>query len=77
MEEGGLPTPGWGGVLRQESKYLGSLFASEGWMEREINRQIGAESAVMRMLNIAKRELSQKVKLWIYRSIYVPTTDCL
>ncbi|XP_056625668.1 uncharacterized protein LOC130437983 [Triplophysa dalaica] len=42
----------------EKFKYLGVLFTSEGRMEREIDRWIGAASAVMRS---------------IYRSIYVPT----
>ena len=45
-------------------------------MEQEIDRRIGAASAVMRMLRQSvevKRELSKKAKLSIYRSIYVPT----
>ncbi|MDF4367610.1 hypothetical protein P3387_26150, partial [Vibrio parahaemolyticus] len=67
-----------GEVLPQveEFKYLGILFTSEGRMEREIDRRIGAASAVMRALNrsvVVKRELSQKAKLSIYRSIFVPT----
>ncbi|KAI3377130.1 hypothetical protein L3Q82_000319 [Scortum barcoo] len=39
-----------GEVLPQveEFKYLGVLFTSEGKMEREIDRRIGAASAVMR-----------------------------
>ncbi|TWW71534.1 hypothetical protein D4764_16G0000310 [Takifugu flavidus] len=44
-------------------------------MEHEIDRQIGAASAVMRALNrsvVVKKELSRKAKLLIYRSIYVP-----
>ncbi|TWW73202.1 hypothetical protein D4764_15G0005960 [Takifugu flavidus] len=44
-------------------------------MEREIDRRIGAASAVMRALNqsvVVKKELSRKAKLSIYRSIYVP-----
>uniref|UniRef100_A0A8C5HIH4 Reverse transcriptase domain-containing protein n=1 Tax=Gouania willdenowi TaxID=441366 RepID=A0A8C5HIH4_GOUWI len=60
----------------EEFKYLGVLFTSEGRMEREIDRRIGAASAVMRSLHqsvIVKRELSQKAKLSIYRSVYVPT----
>ncbi|TWW73420.1 hypothetical protein D4764_15G0008140 [Takifugu flavidus] len=35
----------------EEFKYLGILFTSEGRMEREIDRRIGAASAVMRALN--------------------------
>ncbi|KAK0149597.1 Lipoma-preferred partner [Merluccius polli] len=56
-------------------KYLGVLFTSEGRMEREIDRRIGAASAVMRTLHgsvVVKRELSRKAKLSIYQSIYVP-----
>ncbi|TWW64971.1 hypothetical protein D4764_22G0006180 [Takifugu flavidus] len=47
----------------EEFKYLEILFTSEGRMEREIDRRIGAASA---------KELSRKAKLSIYRSIYVP-----
>ena len=60
----------------EEFKYLGILFTSEGRMEREIDRRIGAASAVMRVLRrsvVVKRELSRKAKLSIYWSIYVPT----
>ncbi len=45
-------------------------------MEREIDRRIGAASAVMRSMYqsvVVKKELSCKAKLSIYRSIYVPT----
>ena len=52
------------------------MFKSEEKMEREIDRRIGAASAVMRTLKrsvVVKRELSQKSKLSIYRSVYVPT----
>uniref|UniRef100_A0A674NTV4 Reverse transcriptase domain-containing protein n=1 Tax=Takifugu rubripes TaxID=31033 RepID=A0A674NTV4_TAKRU len=60
----------------EEFKYLGVLFTSGGRMEREIDRRIGAASAVMRTLHrsvVVKRELSRKAKLSIYRSIFVPT----
>ncbi|TWW63109.1 hypothetical protein D4764_03G0001170 [Takifugu flavidus] len=59
-----------------EFKYLGVLFTSEGRMEKEIDRRIGAASAVMRTLHqsvVVKRELSQEAKLSIYRSIFVLT----
>ena len=59
----------------EEFKYLGVLFTSEGRMEWEIDRRIGAASAVMRTLHgsvVVKRELSRKAKLSIYQSIYVP-----
>ncbi|TWW59397.1 hypothetical protein D4764_06G0009270 [Takifugu flavidus] len=60
----------------EEFKYLGVLFMSEGRMEQEVDRRIGAASAVMRALHrsvVVKRELSRKAKLSIYRSIFVPT----
>ncbi|KAK0140998.1 Receptor expression-enhancing protein 6 [Merluccius polli] len=60
----------------KEFKYFGILFMSEGKMEREMNRRIGAASAVMRALYqtvVVKRELSRKAKLSIDQSIYVPT----
>ncbi|TWW62666.1 hypothetical protein D4764_04G0013130 [Takifugu flavidus] len=55
----------------EEFKNLRILFTSDGRMEREIDRRIGAASAVMRALNrsvVVKKELSQKAKLSIYRS---------
>ncbi|KAI3368485.1 hypothetical protein L3Q82_025499 [Scortum barcoo] len=58
----------------EEFKYLGVLFTSEGKMEREIDRRIGAASTVMRSVYrtvVVKKELSRKAKLSIYRSIYV------
>ncbi|KAK3517715.1 hypothetical protein QTP70_016131 [Hemibagrus guttatus] len=63
-----------GEVLPQveECKYPGVLFTSEG----RIDRQIGAAAAVMWSMYrsvVVKKELSQKVKLLIYQSIYVPT----
>ena len=60
----------------EEFKYLGVLFTSEGKMEREIDRRIGAAAAVMRSLYrtvVVKKELSQKARLSIYQSIFVPT----
>ncbi|KAI3371695.1 hypothetical protein L3Q82_024259 [Scortum barcoo] len=57
-----------GEVLPQveEFKYLGVLFTSEGKIEREIDRRIGAASAVMRSVYrtvVVKKELSRKAKL--------------
>ncbi|TWW81710.1 hypothetical protein D4764_01G0015250 [Takifugu flavidus] len=60
----------------EEFKYLGVLFTCEGRIEQEIDRRIGVASAVMRTLHryvVVKRELSQKAKLSIYRSIVVST----
>ncbi|KAK3506344.1 hypothetical protein QTP70_005033 [Hemibagrus guttatus] len=67
-----------GEVLPQvkEFKYLGVLFTSEGRMDHEIDRRIGAAGAVMRSMYrsvVVKKELSWKAKLSIYQSIYVPT----
>ncbi|KAK3508624.1 hypothetical protein QTP70_000911 [Hemibagrus guttatus] len=69
---------GGGEVLPQveEFKYLGVLFTSEGRMDREIDRRIGAAAAVMRSMyrsGVVNKELSRKAKLSIYQSIYVPT----
>ncbi|KAK7889103.1 hypothetical protein WMY93_024663 [Mugilogobius chulae] len=59
----------------EEFKYLGVLFTSEGRMEREIDRRIGAASVMQSLYRtvVVKKELSRKAKLSIYRSIYVPT----
>ncbi|KAK3509992.1 hypothetical protein QTP70_024336, partial [Hemibagrus guttatus] len=67
-----------GEVLPQveEFKYLGVLFTSEGRMDHEIDRRISAAAAVMQSMYrsvVVKKELSQKAKLSIYQSIYVPT----
>ncbi|KAK3538840.1 hypothetical protein QTP86_015967 [Hemibagrus guttatus] len=67
-----------GEVLPQveEFKYLGVLFTSEGMMDHEIDRRIGAAAAVMRSMYrsvVVKKELSRKAKLSIYQSIYAPT----
>ena len=55
------------------SGVVGVLFMSEGKMEGEIDRRIGAVSAVMQTLRrsvVVKRELSQMVKLSIYWLIF-------
>ena len=60
----------------KEFKYLGVLFLSEGAMEREMGRRIGAAGAVLQSLYrtvVTRRELSQKAKLSVYRAIFVPT----
>ncbi|KAK3525899.1 hypothetical protein QTP70_010953 [Hemibagrus guttatus] len=58
-----------GEVLPQveEFKYLGVLFTSEGRMDREIDRRIGAAAAVMRSMyrSVVVKKICQ--------SIYVPT----
>ncbi|KAK3507968.1 hypothetical protein QTP70_005998 [Hemibagrus guttatus] len=60
----------------EEFKYLGVLFTSEGRMDHEIDRQIGAAEAVMQSMYrsvVVKKELSRKAKLSIYQPIFVPT----
>ncbi|KAI3367177.1 hypothetical protein L3Q82_008232 [Scortum barcoo] len=79
-EKGGMPSPGgWRGPASSGGVQVsrpGVLFTSEGKIEREIDRRIGAASAVMRSVYrtvVVKKELSRKAKLSIYRSIYAPT----
>ena len=62
---------------------LGVLFSSEGRMEQGIDRRIIAVSVVVQTLYrsvMVKRELSQKGRLSVYRSIFVPiltdVTNC-
>ena len=60
----------------EEFKYLWILFMSEGKMEQELNRWIGASLAVMRALCqsvIVKTELSRKAKLSLYQAFFAPT----
>lgn len=58
-------------------KYLRVLFTSDGNMEREMDQQVGAASAVPRTLyqtvGPGKRQRSRKAKLSIFQVIYVPT----
>ncbi|KAK3514567.1 hypothetical protein QTP70_021623, partial [Hemibagrus guttatus] len=54
----------------EEFKYLGVLFRSEGRMDCEIDRHIGAAAAVMQSVYrsvVVTKELSQKAKLSIYQ----------
>ncbi len=56
-------------LLPQTKEYLGVLFMSESKIECEIDRRVGAVSAVMWALCwtvMVKRKLSQKAKLSIY-----------
>ncbi|KAK5874091.1 hypothetical protein PBY51_019069 [Eleginops maclovinus] len=49
----------------KDFKYVGVLFSSEGTMEPEMGRRIGAAVAVLQSLYctvVTKRELSQKAK---------------
>jgi hypothetical protein len=67
-----------GVTLRQVEnfRYLGFTFSSDGTLDAEIDRRIGAASAVMRQLYrgvISKRELSSKAKISVYKTIFYPT----
>jgi exonuclease III len=67
-----------GASLKQveKYKYLGVSFTSNGKWNTEIDRRIGAASAVMRQLYrgvISKAELSREAKISVFKSIYVPT----
>ena len=60
----------------EEFKYLRVLFTSEGRVKLEVNRQIGATSAVMQTLQqsvVVKRELGWKTKFSIYQLVFVIT----
>ena len=60
----------------KEFKYLWVLFTSEGMMGREIDQRVGAAGVALHVLHhmvVTKKELSRKVKLSIYRSVFVPT----
>lgn len=65
-------------VLPQEEefRYRRILFTSEGEMEQEADRRIGAASAVMQSFYwsaVVKNELTQSARLLIYQSSYTPT----
>jgi hypothetical protein len=67
-----------GVTLRQVEnfRFLGFTFSSDGTLDAEIDRRIGAASAVMRQLYrgvISKRELSSKAKISVYKTIFYPT----
>ena len=53
----------------KEFKYLGVLFSSEGTMEREVGRRVGA--VLQSLYRVRNRELSQKLS--VYRAILLPT----
>lgn len=76
-KENGVRGPQLKAVL--EFKYLGVLFQIEGRMEQEIESQISAMAAVMRLYwSIVVQEPSEKVKSSSYRSIKVsPFTYCI
>ena len=71
LEVSGVP-------LRQveKFKYLGVEFSRDGSQDGEIDRRIGAASAVLRTLYrsvVTKTELSLRTKLAVFKSVYRPT----
>lgn len=69
-KENGVRGPQLKAVL--EFKYIGVLFQIEGRMEQEIESQISAMAAVMWLCwSIIVKELSEKAKISIYRSVNV------
>ena len=59
----------------EKFKYLGVTFTSDGKWDTELTSRIGAAAGVMRQLYgtvVTKRELSNKTKLSIYKSVYRP-----
>lgn len=57
----------------EDFRYLRVLFTCDGRSQNEVDRQIRAVTAVMQ--EAAKRNLSLKAKLSIYKSICVPTLN--
>ena len=66
------------GIIFQQTekfKYLGVTFSSDGRQDNELDTRIGKACAVIRQLCrsvVLKRELCTKVKLCVFRSIFVP-----
>ena len=66
-----------GATLQQveKFKYVGVAFTSDGGQDEELDTRIGKASAVMRALHysvVMKRELWKKVKLSVFKVIFVP-----
>ena len=60
----------------EKFKYLGYTFTSDGRAETEFDSRIGKASGVLRELYrtiVAKKELSNRAKLAVFNSVYVPT----
>ena len=59
----------------EKFKYLRVTFTRDGSQDEELDTRIGKASAVMRALHysvVMKRELSKKVKLSIFKAVFVP-----
>ena len=66
-----------GATLKQveKFKYLGVAFKSDGRQEDELSTQIGKASALMQALHysvVMNWELSEKAKLSIFKTVFVP-----
>ena len=60
-------------------KYLGVTFSSDGRQDNRLDTRIGKANAVMRQFCrsiVLKRELCTKVKLSVFRSIFVSILTC-
>ena len=59
----------------EKFKHFGVAFTNDEMQNEELNVRLGKASAVMRALYhlvVLKRELSRKVKLSVFKSIFVP-----
>ena len=59
----------------EKFKYLGVAVTSDGRQDEELDNRIRKASAVMKALHcsvVMKRELSKKVKLSIFKAVFVP-----
>ena len=63
----------------EKFKYLGVAFTSDGKQDEELDTLLGKASAVVRALRylvVVKRELLKKVKLSIFRTVFVSIFTC-
>ena len=57
----------------EKFKYLGVAFTSDGRQDEELDTRIGTGSAVKASKSVVmKRELSEKAKLSIFKTVFVP-----
>ena len=66
-----------GATLKQVEKFEspGVAFTSDGRQDEELETRLGKASAVMRVLHysvVMKRELSKKVRLSVFNTVFVP-----
>lgn len=69
----------WEGKVLEEVntyEYLGTVIASDGTLDEEINNRLQKASKLYFSINnclVGKREVSTKTKMLIYKTIYLPT----